>query len=249
MNKHILNDNVFFTWRNTPWDENIFKKKTLEILEFKYENEVSLIELFEKIEDLVSENEYEMIYFRYNSSDITLKKYAIAHGFEIVEHSYYVYHQNIKKLNLSKSRLKFRSPEDTDIQKIKEIVRESFLHGRFHEDPFIDLELAKSRYENWIPQLIKETNFFVFEIKGQVAGFFNYTIKDGVLDLPLSGLSKDFSGLGGYMWNDMFEFIRENEETKKIKIMISASNIAVLNLYIGLGFRVSESLFGYHKHI
>ncbi|MFL0581110.1 hypothetical protein ACH0B6_00965 [Solibacillus silvestris] len=249
MNTVYIDDNHYIKWRNTPWDEKAFQKKTLEILEIHYENEGMLFDIFNRINDIVESEKAEVIYVRYDSSNMAVKRSATKFGYQIVEHSYYVSHPNLKKLALKNTKLKIRDFAKEDEGILKSIVKESFLHGRFHEDPFLGADLAKNRYENWIPQLIEDTNFHIIEIKGEVAGFFNYVIKDDILDLPLSGLSKQYSGLGGYMWNDMFSYIQEKEDVKKVKIMISAANIAVLNLYTALGFKVTESLFGYHKHI
>lgn len=246
--KNINNKN-YFKWRRTPWDEKVFGKKTLEITEIVYENLVNLKKIFKEIYDLVEVEKIELVFFRYSSSDNDIKREAFINGFQIVEHSYHVKHSNISKLTQSGKRLSFRkvTPEDTD--SVMSIVTDSFLHGRFHEDPNIDLELAKERYKQWILQLMKETDFFVLELKGEVGGFFNYVINNDIIDLPLSGLSRKYSGLGGFMWKDMFKIIDENEDVKQVEIMISASNLAVLNLYTSLNFKITDSLFGYHKHI
>lgn len=244
-----INDKNYFIWRRTPWDEKVFQKKTMEITEIVYENIISLREIFKKVNDLVEFERIELVFFRHNSFDKYIKKEAFLNDFQIVEHSYYVRHSNISKITRNRKQLNFRRPKKEDVASIIKIVTDSFSHGRFHEDPNIDEELAKLRYKQWIPQLMKDTNFFVLELKGEVAGFFNYVVNNNTIDLPLSGISSKYSGLGGFMWKEMFKIIDENEEVKQVKIMISATNLTVLNLYTSLDFKIAESLFGYHKHI
>lgn len=50
------------------------------------------------------------------------------------------------------------------------------------------------------------------------------------------------------MWKEMFNLINEKEELKKVEVMVSATNLAVINLYNSLNFKITKSMFGYHKH-
>jgi len=245
--ENITNES-YFTWRRTPWDEQVFEKKTMEILEIVYEDLCYLKTIFDRINSIIDREGMELIFFRFNSDDNQVKHEALNNEFYIVEHSFILKHSDISKISSDKRRLKFRKPTQDDVESVITIAKDSFLHGRFHEDPKIELDLAKKRYAQWIPQLIKETEFYVLEFKGEVIGFFNYVIKNNNIDLPLSGLSKEFTGLGGFMWKEMFNLINEKEELKKVEVMVSATNLAVINLYNSLNFKITKSMFGYHKH-
>ncbi|MEC2077307.1 hypothetical protein [Metabacillus fastidiosus] len=249
MNLVEIDESHSFSWRLTSWDEAVFEKKTAELMNFKFKDFEGLRGLFGRINQIVDREKLQLVCLRYNSRDQIFKKLALEHGFNIVEQSYYVTHNKINKIPIVKKNLTFRRPGLKDIPKIQRIAKESFEFGRFHEDPFVDIELAKKRYENWILNLIEETQFYVLDVKGEVAGFFNYVIKENYIDLPLSGIDKQFSGIGSFMWHKMFNFINEVEDVRKAKILISSSNLDVLNLYMIMGFKVKESMFGYHKHI
>lgn len=83
--------------------------------------------------------------------------------------------------------LEFHKAKESDIPEIKNIASQSFEQGRFREDPRINRKLAQQRYENWIDDLIVNTDFYIFYLKDKVGGFFNYNM-NGSIEMPLSGL-------------------------------------------------------------
>ncbi len=65
-------------------------------------------------------------------------------------------------------------------------------------------------------------------------------------DLILAGVAKEHrkSGAAYNLWVQALSSLKEDSQ---IKTCISAANFSVLNLYMNLGFKVSEALVGYHK--
>ncbi|WP_238402952.1 hypothetical protein [Paenibacillus mesophilus] len=84
----------------------------------------------------------------------------------------YIKHNDISRIPKGRLSLEFHKAKESDIPEIKNIASQSFEHGRFHEDPRINRQLAQQRYENWIDDLIVNTDFYIFYLKDKVGGFF-----------------------------------------------------------------------------
>lgn len=241
----IITNQSSCEWRLTPWDSRVFGFPTSESRSIQYaDNEI--VDLFNKIDAINEQESVKLTYFRHDSNDQLLKRAALENGYSIKEFSLYTYHNNVSKIPKTPRSLDFRRATREDLKQIQHIASSSFTHGRFHEDPFIQYELAQRRYENWIGDLI-DTEFFVFDIKNQIGGFFSYAKKDNEIEMPISGLSQDALRLGGFLWVNMFHFIYERENISKIRNLVSGSNMAVINLYARLGFTFEQPMFGYHK--
>jgi len=120
----------------------------------------------------------------------------------------------------------------------------SFLHGRFHRDFFLSSYDADRRYQQWLSQLHAEGHVLGLMYKQKLAGFIAH--KGG--NLLLHTIIADFrgQGLAKFFWSQTIEFLLNKGETD-IQSSISASNLAVLNLYISLGFRFHQAVDIYHK--
>ena len=245
----FLDENNNCDWRLTPWDKRAFGLETSEILNIKFTDKLE--GLFELIDKENIKNNIALSFFRHDSNDQQLKRIATSKKFFITEFSLYAYNydlSNIKKSRLNLDFMLLKKDNIKEVNEVKEIASTSFCHGRFHEDPIVGLELAQKRYNFWIDDLIDSTNVYYFKIKNKVAGFFCYKVSDEWLDLPLAGLSEDAKGIGGFFWANMFNYLYLESGIKKIKMLISGSNIPVINLYSSFGFSFRDPLFGYHKY-
>lgn len=122
----------------------------------------------------------------------------------------------------------------------------AFRHGRFHRDFNLAGELADRRYSQWVGQLCDEGNAFALLYQGDVAAFFGFRADK----LVLHAMAERFQGQGlaKYLWSRACRelFQRGHEE---LCSSVSASNLAIVNLYASLGFRFRNPIDVYHRMV
>ncbi|MDZ4184067.1 MAG: GNAT family N-acetyltransferase [Desulfuromonadales bacterium] len=135
------------------------------------------------------------------------------------------------------------APNKDDILKI---CHGAFSHGRFHRDFYLDRDLADRRYDQWTAQLCDERNVFGLTFAGALAAFFGFRENK----IVLHAVGEDFQGKGlaKYLWSRACceLFSRQHEE---LLSSVSASNLAIVNLYASLGFRFRKPIDIYHRMV
>ena len=126
-----------------------------------------------------------------------------------------------------------------------EICDGAFAYGRFHRDFNLNPIAADERYNNWLSQLYEESTVFALLHERQVAGFF--ACIGG--KIVLHALADDFKGKGlaKYFWSRACTELFKNGHPE-LSSSVSAANLAVMNLYISLGFRFRNPCEVYHKY-
>ncbi len=119
----------------------------------------------------------------------------------------------------------------------------AFSHGRFHRDFNLDRDLADLRYDRWLENLQKEGKVLGLYRGEELCGFIGHS--GGKLLLHALEESSRGKGYGKYFWSAACRKIFDQGE-KEISSSISASNLAVLNLYASLGFRFGHATDIYH---
>lgn len=129
---------------------------------------------------------------------------------------------------------------------ILRISHGAFRHGRFHRDFNLDPSLADRRYDQWTSQLCDEKNVFGLTFAGELAAFFGY--RENKMVLHSVAESFQGKGLAKYLWSraccELFD--RGHEE---LNSSVSASNLAIVNLYVSLGFRFRKPVDIYHRMV
>jgi L-amino acid N-acyltransferase YncA len=129
------------------------------------------------------------------------------------------------------------------VEDLVAISRNAFIYGRFHRDFNIDQERADLRYVMWLKDLYNSGDVFGLMYHDELAGFLGYSQNR----IVLNAISENYRGRGlaKYLWSaackELFD-LGHHEITSSI----SASNVAVLNLYASLGFRFRNPLDVYH---
>ncbi|WP_084157474.1 GNAT family N-acetyltransferase [Oceanobacillus manasiensis] len=213
----------------TPWDKRNFHVDTYEV--------TSLTE-----EALKQTNEIE--------GHFTLKTEPLASKESLRKYGFYYVDTLIEPV-CEKDNLQVIGKEGIELsrefpaEEILAISGEAFAGGRFHRDPEIPNFMADNRYRNWVKDLIEEDKILAFYYQGELAGFYAYQ-DDKVL---LLGIHQDFRGKGltkactSLAVQEHFRF----SELDSIRTSISPSNLASLNLFLSLGFKMKSSVDIYHK--
>jgi hypothetical protein len=148
--------------------------------------------------------------------------------------------ERVPKLVLEKAL-----PEDYEA--IKTISRDDFDHSRFHEDINIDRELARTRFYNWVEDLIRqEKEIYVVRLKGEIIGFNIQHVEGDTAHIILTGCKKSKSVLSVALWQAVIMDLKERN-IRNFATLISAANTGVFNLYCYFQFKVMNTLVGMHR--
>lgn len=123
------------------------------------------------------------------------------------------------------------------------ICHGAFVHGRFHRDFNLPKAAADQRYDNWLEQLLEVQQVYGLYWQDVLAGFIGYNGNN----LVLHALAEKYrgQGLSKYWWCAVCSALLENGN-EKVKSSISATNLAVLKLYVSLGFSFNNPQDIYH---
>lgn len=250
MNRIELDNDNYLQFQPTPWDAEVFGYQTIEIVNIQYNNVQKLDQLLPMLDEYFSGNITTLCFLRINSSDRQLKFYIQKHGFYYVETSFIVTIPQLKTHSYNvivKKMLTLSVPDEADFHQIKMIASDSFDHSRFHEDPTIDQEKARKRFYNWIDNMRNQQKaFLVYKTGAKVISFLAYEITNNVVDLILAGSAKEDGLISYYFWPSVLAHFK-SLNVRKVKAVISASNLGIVNLYVGLNFTFEKTLIGYHK--
>ncbi|MDQ6991889.1 MAG: GNAT family N-acetyltransferase [Mariprofundus sp.] len=130
------------------------------------------------------------------------------------------------------------------LEQLLPMCDQSFLHGRFHRDFNIMPEQADARYKQWLKQMHQAGQVFGLCYSKQLVGF----IAASQGNLLLHTIAKPYrgKGLAKPLWTAAISEIF-SQGYDQIRSSISASNMAVLNLYVSLGFRFEHPVDIYHR--
>lgn len=137
----------------------------------------------------------------------------------------------------------FSAKPCASIDGLLKICHGAFSHGRFHRDFNLDRDLADLRYDRWLESLAKEGKVLGLYRHETLSGFVAHS--GGKLLLHALDESSRGKGYGKYFWSAACRRIYDQGE-KAITSSISASNLAVLNLYASLGFGFGKAVDIYH---
>jgi len=235
-------------WIDTPWDENFFSLKTIEILKIENENQENLVKC---LKQLVAISNGELFYGRFKSSSQRIKKAFYASSYYVAEVSASVSLFRLQRYKLpdiyTNRLLRLDSLSDSDSEYIKKHIGESFRYSRFHEDPNIDDSICDARMSGWVGDLIQnETKCMVYKSHNKLHSFMFYSISSNEVSLILGGSLKGSEFHAPFFWASVLDqFQRLGFE--KIRTRISLSNLGVLSLYQNLGFKISDVKYDYHR--
>jgi len=130
-----------------------------------------------------------------------------------------------------------------DVVQAQKICHGAFEHGRFHRDFNLPKAAADLRYDNWLKQLLDAQQVYGLYWQGELAGF----IACSANSLVLHAVAEQYRGKGmsKYWWSAVCHELLA--EYKEVKSSISATNLAVLNLYASLGFSFNNPKDIYHR--
>jgi len=139
----------------------------------------------------------------------------------------------------------------SDIPVLEGIASSAFIHGRIQADPRLGSDLSLRRYGRWVrnvidhprQRLLKITNY-----EGMIVGLFVIEPSaDQSVYWHLTAISPSCQGKG-YGWRAWRAMLAHHaqEGFRSVQTTITATNVAVLNLYAKLGFRFLPPEMTFH---
>jgi RimJ/RimL family protein N-acetyltransferase len=132
---------------------------------------------------------------------------------------------------------------EIEFKDILEICDGAFSHDRFHRDFNIKKADADKRYNHWLKQLYLENKVYGIQYQKNMAAFI--AIIDNQLVLHAVADKFRGKGLAKQLWTTICKRLFEMNH-KEITSSISATNLAVTNLYSSLGFNFRNPVDIYH---
>lgn len=134
--------------------------------------------------------------------------------------------------------------KEVDTERVLAIGHGAFAHGRFHRDFNLSKAAADLRYNNWLRQLLDAEQVYGLYWQGTLAGFIGHNANNLVLHAVAE--QQRGKGLSKYWWSAVCtELLAAGHD--EVKSSISAANLAVLNLYVSLGFSFAHPKDVYHR--
>lgn len=212
----------------TPWDTAVFGMPTWELTEYS-----------EKALQQAAQT----------AGHYTLKVDPLADKRLLHEHDFY-YCDTLVEPHCNAARLRaVHHPEaniskNVDVEQALVICHGAFAHGRFHRDFNLAKAAADLRYDNWLKQLLEVQQVYGLYWQGVLAGFIGHNGNN----LVLHALAEIYrgKGLSKYWWSAVCgELLTLGHD--EVTSSISATNLAVINLYASLGFSFSNPQDIYHR--
>lgn len=214
--------------RPTPWDKRNFYIDTYEVTTLT--------------EEALKEADH-------HNGHYTIKVDPMADTELLFNYGFY-YMETMLKPVCQKENLQIVAREGITISKnydknaVLRIAENVFAGGRFHRDFYIPSSMADKRYMNWVRDLQEKDLIIALYYQEELAGFYAYE-NDNVL---LLGMKEAFRGMGLTQAftskGCQYQFDLGYEQ---LKTSISAANLPSLNLFIRLGFKLTDTVDVYHK--
>lgn len=179
----------------------------------------------------------------------TIKVDPLANKALLQAHGFYYCDTLLETVTVPEKWRRVDAPTGATVSKIVDrrealaICHGAFAHGRFHRDASLARSNANLRYDNWLSQLLDAGTVYGLYSCGELAGFIGF---QGSV-LVLHAIAEKFRGRGlsKFWWCLVIEDLFASGHMS-IGSSISASNMAVLNLYASLGFSFSHPQDIYH---
>lgn len=133
--------------------------------------------------------------------------------------------------------------KEINTEQLLAICHSAFAHGRFHRDFNLSKIASDLRYDNWLLQLLEANQVYGLYWQGVLTGFIAYNGNNLVLHALAENVRG--KGLSKYWWSAVCKELLTNKH-ENVTSSISATNLAVVNLYASLGFSFNNPQDIYH---
>jgi len=134
--------------------------------------------------------------------------------------------------------------QDIALSHLLTICHGAFSHDRFHRDFNLPIEKADQRYDIWLSQLYHAGQVHGLLYQGELIGFI--AVDKNKLILHAITESIRGRGLAKYLWTPVCRLLFDQGYDEIIS-SVSATNLAIVNLYASMGFHFRNPVDLYHR--
>lgn len=213
----------------TPWDSAAFGMPTFELTEYS--------------EAALAEAARTPGHYTVKVEPLADKALLHAHGFYYCD-TLLATAGSVARLTALDAPPGLRVAKTVDTEAVLAICHGAFSHGRFHRDFMLSPAHADLRYDNWLRQLLDAGSVYGLFREQELGGFIGVSANSLVLHAIAPSMRGQ--GLAKYWWHAVIEELFAAGHAT-VTSSISASNVAVVNLYASLGFSFQHPQDIYHR--
>lgn len=228
------------TYHLAPWDQPIFQANTAAISSIRVGMATDAAQPFATFRDWCARNDVKLVSCRLAQDRLAECAFLEAQGFRFIELNYRPTLVGLGGFS-GDAEISICPAVPSDAAQVSGIAARIFETGRLHVDPQVGPEIGDRRYAAWAANAFQHPGQSVLKClrDGRIIAFM-------VVERPtpssrfwsLVGLAPGLAGqgLGRRVWQTMLAF-HHREGVEEVSTSISSHNVAVLNLYVSLGFR------------
>jgi ribosomal protein S18 acetylase RimI-like enzyme len=250
--KRLVEKDIQFLYSESQQDKLVTGKMVLNIQDFEISSfSMDTRKSFQNIILEFKEKGVEFISIR-SKQNFNVSRILSENGFTYIETLYKPFLRIGKKLNCDLN-VNISEVLEKDLEKIKIIASSSFVNDRFHFDNRFKNDVGNKRYSLWVENSFfnKKYNLLKITFDNEIIGFFIVEyIKEKNVYWHLTAIDNKFQGRGlGYnVWKGMINK-HQIDGYLSVETAISSNNLAALNLYSKLNFKIMKGFNTYHKFL
>jgi RimJ/RimL family protein N-acetyltransferase len=227
-----------------PWDTEIFGQPVAQLDAISIENPRAGEQLIGQFQDWCAAKDIHLCTAKFPQEKTVEILFLQEYSFRVVEIAYTPVVRGLEQLSIPATEFRVEPARPEDEEALVAIAGTAFNKGRFRDDPRIGAELSDIRYAAWMRNSFKSNRQRVEKIldgNRLIGVFVTEALVDGSTYWWLTALAADVVGKGiakTVWWAMMAQAQRQGASA--IRTGISSHNLAVHNLYITLGFRISD---------
>ncbi len=188
-------------------------------------------------------------YAKVDASEISTIQRLEKLGFGLIDTNVVFEKSKISKAPLS-SAIELRWATPSDEKAIVALAERSFQKSRFHFDPKVDLKTAQSVNREWVRNYFlgkRGESMVIAANEGKPVGFIQILERDQVMIIDMIAVDDQFQGKG--IAQSMIAFAEERYKNFKLfRVGTQIANMSAVRLYEKMGYRLSQSMYVFHKH-
>ncbi len=158
----------------------------------------------------------------------------------------------VRESQSKQTEIRIRTWQETDLPRLRDIVRNSINQSRFFADPCFSHEASQGLYETWITRSCYgyADAVWVAEHNDQPAGFITCHLPDedtqGKIGLVSVAIENRSQGIGNALIDHALNWFTSHR-IKYVNVVTQGNNIAAQRLYQRCGFYTQKIQLWYHK--
>ena len=238
-------------YARVPWDSAAFGFGVGQILALQViDPAADCAEAFASFERWRDAEAIELVSCRLHHLQLHESMLLESRGFRFIELVYHPRFDTVASFDGVDEGIHVSAASEADLPVLEGIARSAFSTGRYELDHRLPATAGRERYASWVRSSLADSTQRVLkaEENGAIVGFFIVeTRPDRGCRWHLTAIANEHQGrgVGKRVWRAMLGLHRA-EGITVVDTVVSAHNLAVLNLYAGLGFRLREAEMTFH---